>query len=187
MEHVIGNIYRELKEGKNNRYYNYFLYRQCDNCKKWYYAKKSGDKVTAFCSNLCAGVRRGRPIGTRLNSETRDRIAKARKGKKHREETKTSISKSLSRIDHSLLPPKRIYRVTKEHKMLRNRWRYERFYHLMCNDWLDFKVFKQWVMDHGWTTELVVCRIDTEKLFSPDNTIMLTKAEHCIKLMGKEK
>lgn len=39
----------------------------------------------------------------------------------------------------------------------------------ICDDWQDYKVFKEWAMNNGYQEGVRIVRIDPGKPFSPDN------------------
>lgn len=178
-ELLINQIYRELKPG-STRQYNYFIYRKCDTCGEFYYAKKSGIKFSHYCSSNCAGRVRGRPVGTQLSKYTKQKIADTRRGRKHSADTKESISLALHALDYSALPPKKEHkgstsRKPDEWKHARSLWRVNT---PRCSEWNDFIIFYKWIKDQGWESGLVISRTDKFKPFSPDNVVIRAKSEH---------
>lgn len=39
----------------------------------------------------------------------------------------------------------------------------------VCDEWMEYTVFRKWCMDHGYRQGLTVDRIDNDKGYSPDN------------------
>jgi hypothetical protein len=174
-ELLIDNIYRELKPG-STRHYNYFIYRECNTCSKPYYAKKAGEHYTLYCSALCAGRVRGRPVGTILSTGTKKKIAESRTAKKHSPATKQAISESIHKVDFSKLPPKKIKdRKPHDWRPARFTWRWNK---PRCQEWDRFANYYEWIVANGWKPGLVVSRLDKTKPFAPDNVVIRTKSEH---------
>lgn len=49
----------------------------------------------------------------------------------------------------------------------------------VCPEWdNDFKSFKEWALKNGYTDEMTIDRIDSNKDYSPDNCQWLTMEEH---------
>lgn len=186
-ELLIQNVYRELKPN-STRHYNYFVYRNCNTCGHPYYAKKSGEHYTLYCSAKCAGRVRGRPIGTVLSAGTKEKIAGSRTGKRHAPTTKSAIAESIHKLDYSKLPPHKEHqgptgKKPKEWKRARFSWRWNK---PRCSEWDNFAVYYEWIVAHGWKPGLVVSRINKTKPFGPDNIRIITKVEHAgTTLLGK--
>lgn len=47
----------------------------------------------------------------------------------------------------------------------------------VCSEWDDYKKFRAWAMDNGYSDELTIERIDPSKDYSPQNCMWITKAE----------
>ena len=49
----------------------------------------------------------------------------------------------------------------------------------VCDEWMnDFKAFYDWSMSHGYSDELTIDRIDSDKGYYPDNCQWLTRSEN---------
>lgn len=47
----------------------------------------------------------------------------------------------------------------------------------ICEEWLDFKVFYEWAMSHGYAEGLSIERIDVDGNYCPDNCKWITMSE----------
>ena len=47
----------------------------------------------------------------------------------------------------------------------------------ICDEWNDYQVFHDWMMEHGWEPGLTLERIDNDKGYSPDNCRIATWKE----------
>lgn len=47
----------------------------------------------------------------------------------------------------------------------------------ICEEWLEFTVFKEWALSNGYTEELTIDRIDNERGYDPDNCRWATLKE----------
>ncbi|MBQ7844982.1 MAG: hypothetical protein IJ392_02395 [Clostridia bacterium] len=47
----------------------------------------------------------------------------------------------------------------------------------VCEEWKDFLTFREWALSNGYTDELTIDRIDSDKGYSPDNCRWLTMKE----------
>lgn len=48
----------------------------------------------------------------------------------------------------------------------------------VCAEWLDFGVFKEWAMGHGYADNLTIERIDPNCGYAPENCEFITKSEN---------
>ncbi len=48
----------------------------------------------------------------------------------------------------------------------------------VCEEWKDFKAFEKWSMENGYTEDLTIDRIDSEKDYSPENCEWVTPSEN---------
>lgn len=47
----------------------------------------------------------------------------------------------------------------------------------VCDEWMDYIVFKEWALANGYNEELTIDRIDNDKGYSPDNCRFVTFQE----------
>lgn len=47
----------------------------------------------------------------------------------------------------------------------------------VCKEWLDYKVFHDWALSHGYQDNLTIDRIDNDKDYEPDNCRWVTNIE----------
>jgi hypothetical protein len=48
----------------------------------------------------------------------------------------------------------------------------------VCDEWQDFIPFMKWALSHGYTKELTIDRIDSEKNYTPENCQWITREEN---------
>jgi hypothetical protein len=57
----------------------------------------------------------------------------------------------------------------------------------VCREWKEYLVFKQWALEHGYSYNLTIDRIDSDKGYYPENCQWLTLSENSSKGSRKRK
>ena len=52
----------------------------------------------------------------------------------------------------------------------------------VCDQWKEYKVFKEWALSNGYTDNLTIDRIDSDGNYEPNNCQWLTKSENTRKM-----
>jgi len=55
----------------------------------------------------------------------------------------------------------------------------------VCDEWLDFAVFRDFALSHGYDDTLTIDRIDNDDSYKPTNCQFLSRSEHSRKTMCK--
>jgi hypothetical protein len=52
---------------------------------------------------------------------------------------------------------------------------------VVCEKWLDYKVFEKWCLDNGWQLGLTIDRINENGNYCPENCHIITRSENSAK------
>lgn len=56
----------------------------------------------------------------------------------------------------------------------------------VCDEWNDFTIFRDWALNNGYTDELTIDRIDSNKNYEPDNCQWITQAKNSSKSLKRK-
>lgn len=122
---------------------------------------KETNRTYFFCKCSC-----GNEISVRSDSLRTGHTTSC--GCVKKEQDAINIDRTIHNESHS-----RIWRIWKH---MQNR-DYGQEYLKVCDDWLDYEVFRDWAISNGYADDLTIERIDVYGNYEPSNCEWITRAE----------